>query len=142
MKIYKIFFICFFSFFCFMAKAGVINNKISEKYLSVFSENILSNEDVKNYREIFELQNKCEWKKANKNIFKIKDKILIGHVLAQRYLHPQCYKSEFIELTYWLKKYNDHPQAKRIYRLAIRRMLKGYKSPNKPINPLESKKQI
>jgi len=136
MKIYKIFFICFFSFFCFMAKAGVINNKISEKYLSVFSENILSNEDVKNYREIFELQNKCEWKKANKNIFKIKDKILIGHVLAQRYLHPQCYKSEFIELTYWLKKYNDHPQAKRIYRLAIRRMLKGYKSPNKPIKPI------
>ena len=54
--------------------------------------------------------------------------------LAQRYLHPRCYKSEFIELTYWLKKYNDHPQAKKIYRLAIKRMPKGYKSPTKPIN--------
>ena len=60
----------------------------------------------------------------------------MGHILAQRYLHPTCYRSKYLELYYWLKKYNDHPQAKRIYRLAIKRMPKGYKSPNKPIKPL------
>ena len=59
----------------------------------------------------------------------------MGHILAQRYLHPTCYRSKYLELYYWLKKYNDHPQAKRIYRLAIKRMPKGYKSPNKPIKP-------
>ena len=71
------------------------------------------------------------------NIYlELKNKILLGHVLAHRYLHPRCYKSEFIELTFWLKKYNDHPQAKKIYRLAIKRMPKGYKSPTKPIKPI------
>ena len=59
----------------------------------------------------------------------------MGHILAQRYLHPKCYTSKYLELYYWLKKYNDHPQAKRIYRLAIKRMPKGYKSPSKPIKP-------
>ena len=57
-------------------------------------------------------------------------------MFAQRYLHPRCYKSQFLELTYWLKKYNDHPQAKQIYKLAIRRMPAGYKSPTKPSNPI------
>ena len=49
----------------------------------------------------------------------------MGYILSQRYLHPRCYRSQFLELTYWLKKYNDHPQAKRIYRLAIKRMPQG-----------------
>ena len=47
-----------------------------------------------------------------------------------------CYRSKYLELYYWLKKYNDHPQAKRIYRLAVKRMPTGYKSPNKPIKPI------
>ena len=47
-------------------------------------------------------------------------------------MHPRCYRSQFLELTSWLKRYNDHPQAKRIYRLAISRMPKGYKRPSSP----------
>lgn len=127
----------FFILICISYKAGayIINEKISDKYNEIFTNNILSYEDIINYKKIFTIQENCEWKKANRNILKIKNKILIGHVLAQRYLHPRCYKSQFIELTYWLKKYNDHPQAKKIYRLAIKRMPEGYKSPNKPIKP-------
>ena len=60
----------------------------------------------------------------------------MGHVLSQRYLHPSCYRSDFVELTHWLKRYNDLPQAKRIYRLAVKRMPQGYKSPIKPIKPI------
>ena len=56
----------------------------------------------------------------------------MGHVLAQRYLHPKCYHSQYLELYYWLKTYNDLPQAKRIYRLAVKRMPGGYKSPTHP----------
>ena len=141
MKIKK--FIYFFSFVCisFNSNAYIINENISSKYNQIFSENILSSKDTNNYRNIFISQENCEWKKANRDILKIENKILIGHVLAQRYLHPRCYKSEFIELTYWLKKYNDHPQAKRIYRLAISRMPEGYKSPAKPIKPIGINKE-
>jgi len=136
MKIYKFFFIFILFFYSLKAYSNNIDNKISEKYSTIFSKNILLNEDIKRYQNIFEFQDTCEWKKANKYILKLKNKILMGHVFAQRYLHPNCYKSEFIELSYWLKKYNDHPQAKKIYRLAIKRMSTGYKKPNKPIKPI------
>lgn len=108
---------------------------VAAKYNDIFTQNILSQEDITNYRFAYNFQEACKWKSANKHILKIKDKTLMGHILAQRYLHPTCYRSKYLELYYWLKKYNDHPQAKRIYRLAIKRMPKGYKSPNKPIKP-------
>ena len=44
----------------------------------------------------------------------LNNKILMGHILAQRYLHPRCYRSNFLELSNWLKQYNDLPQAKKI----------------------------
>ena len=135
MTINKLIIIFFLISISFNVNAYIINKKISIKYNEIFSNSILSYDDVTVYQKIFTFQKNCEWKKANKNILKINNKILIGHILAQRYLHPKCYKSEFIELTYWLKKYNDHPQAKKIYRLAIKRMPKGYKSPTKPTTP-------
>ena len=141
MKIFKFSLFVLLISYSFIAKGDVINKDIVKKYEKIFSNNILSNNDKLNYQKIFNLQDNCKWKKANKNILRIQNKILFGHVLAQRYLHPRCYRSEFIELTYWLKKYHDHPQAKRIYRLAIKRMPKGYKSPNKPIKPIGIEKE-
>ena len=140
MKIYKIpiLILCFFSF---NLNASIINKEITIKYDDIFEKKFLSEQDVINYQKIFELQETCDWKKANSRILKIQNKILLGHVFAQRYLHPRCYKSQFLELTYWLKKYNDHPQAKKIYRLAIKRMPKGYRSPSKPIKPIGIKKE-
>ena len=104
---------------------SIINEEISKKYFDIFAEPELSKKDIINYKKIFTYQEICEWKKANKFILKIQNKILIGHVLAQRYLHPKCYRSKFLELSSWLKIYSDHPQAKRIYRLAIKRMPTG-----------------
>ena len=119
--------------FCKLSFA--FDGSVAAKYNDIFTQNILSQEDITNYRFAYNFQEACKWKSANKHILKIKDKTLMGHILAQRYLHPTCYRSKYLELYYWLKKYNDHPQAKRIYRLAIKRMPKGYKSPNKPIKP-------
>ena len=136
MKIYKSYFFFIFCFFSFNGNAIIINNKISDKYNEIFSNKILSSNDTILYQKIFNFQDDCKWKKANKNILRLENKILMGHVLAHRYLHPRCYKSEFLELTYWLKKYNDHPQARKIYKLAIKRMPKGYKKPIKPIKPI------
>ncbi len=114
------------------SKSAIVNLEISKKYFDIFSKSILTEKDVIHYRKIFQFQENCKWKLANKHILNINNKILMGHVLAQRYLHPKCYRSQFLELSSWLQRYNDHPQAKRIYRLAIRRMPKGYKRPNSP----------
>ena len=129
----KILFGIYILLFCKLSFA--FDETVAAKYNDIFTQNILSQEDITNYRFAYNFQEACKWKSANKHILKIKDKTLMGHILAQRYLHPTCYRSKYLELYYWLKKYNDHPQAKRIYRLAIKRMPKGYKSPNKPIKP-------
>ena len=110
MKIFS--FLLFLTMFlsgAFLAKANIINDEISEKYSQIFSQNILNDADVNNYKKVFEFQEICKWKKADKYILKIKNGILMGHVLAQRYLHPRCYRSKYLELYSWLKKYNDHP---------------------------------
>jgi len=129
----KFFFVIYILLFCKLSNS--FESSVAEKYKEIFSKNILSQEDVKNYRLAYNFQEECKWKSANKHILNISDKTLMGHILAQRYLHPKCYRSKYLELYYWLKKYNDHPQAKRIYRLAIKRMPIGYKSPNKPVKP-------
>ncbi|MDC3178056.1 hypothetical protein OBA41_01940, partial [Pelagibacteraceae bacterium] len=106
------------------------------KYNNIFSSKVLSDEDVYNYQQAYNFQEKCKWKSANNFILKINNKSLLGHIYAQKFLHPNCYRSKYLELYYWLKKYNDHPQAKQIYKLAIRRMPTGYKSPSKPTTPI------
>ena len=129
-KILISFFLLFFS-----CKSFGFQSDISNKYNNIFSSKILSEEDVNNYQQAYYFQEQCKWKSANRFILKIKNKNLLGHIYAQKFLHPNCYKSKYLELYYWLKKYNDHPQAKRIYKLAIRRMPSGYKSPTKPSQP-------
>ena len=141
MKINKFFFIFCLVIFSLKGQAQVINEEIYTKYNLIFETNLLSAFDIENYQKIFELQEKCNWKKANKHIFLLNDRVLMGHVLSQRYLHPRCYRSQFIELADWLKNYNDHPQARKIYILAIKRMPKGYKSPIKPTKPKGIEKQ-
>ena len=133
MKIIKILFIIIICiFFLKETYASIIKTSVSNKYFDIFSEPVLMNEDIELYRKIILYQEDCNWKLANKLILKLKDQTLMGYVLAQRYLHPRCYRSQFLELSSWLKKYNDLPQAKRIYRLAIKRMPKGYKRPVLP----------
>ncbi len=126
----------FIGFFYLIPIAHAFQTDISEKYNNIFSSKVLSESDVNNYQQAYFFQEQCKWKTANNYILKIKNKILLGHIYAQKFLHPNCYKSQYLELYYWLKKYNDHPQAKRIYRLAIKRMPPGYKSPTKPSLPL------
>ena len=131
----------FIVFFLLTLSIFISNNvysfeeEITKKHDNIFTSKILSAEDVKNYQKAYLFQEKCKWKSANKFILKIQNKLLLGHILAQKFLHPDCYKSQYLELYYWLKEYNDHPQAKRIYKLAIRRMPSGYKSPTKPSLP-------
>ena len=55
---------------------------------------VIYDSDVKNYKKIFELQEKGRWKDADKVIKDIKNDTLMGYVLYQRYMSPY-YKTPF-----------------------------------------------
>lgn len=93
---------------------------------------VLSDQDARRYRRIFALQKKGRWSKANKEIRKLTDKLLLGHVQAQRYLHPTHYRSRYRELAAWLKHYADHPQSRQLYKLALKRKPGRARWPRQP----------
>ena len=99
---------------------------------------VLSPADEQRYRQIFAFQEEAGWRAADRLIDGLEDKILLGHVLAQRYLYPDSskYRSQFEELARWMNAYADIPDARRIYRLAKRRQPKGAKAPRKPTSRL------
>ncbi len=95
--------------------------------------NPLGEGDVALYRDIFDVQERGDWKKADRLIARLSDPILMGHVLAQRYLHPTRYRSKYKELKAWLGQYADHPDAPRLYKLALRRRPANWKAPARPL---------
>ncbi|MDP7668919.1 MAG: lytic transglycosylase domain-containing protein [Rhodospirillales bacterium] len=93
---------------------------------------ILTEDDAARYRLIFELQEDGNWAAADRAIAELGNRVLMGHVLAQRYLHPTKYRSKYEELKAWMAEYADHPQAQRIYKLALRRQPKNWRPPDPP----------
>lgn len=92
----------------------------------------LSAADIDRYQQIFALQQEKKWDKADNVIKTLDNDLLMGRVLAQRYLHPTGWRSKYTELRDWLAKYNDHPSATRIHRLAKKRRPANYKYPVEP----------
>lgn len=93
---------------------------------------VLNPQDAELYRRIFALQEDGRWPEADRLIAGLGDKRLLGHLLAQRYLHPTAYRSKYTELLAWMDNYADHPQAKRIYTLALKRRPPNYRRPQPP----------
>lgn len=81
---------------------------------------VLYDSDVKNYKKIFELQEKGRWVDAEKVIKKIKNDSLMGYVLYQKYMSPY-YKTPFAEVKEWLNAYSDYPNAMDIYNLGLKK---------------------
>jgi len=94
---------------------------------------LLSDGDAERYVRIFALQDEGDFKAADRLIGQIGDKLLLGHVRFQRYLHPTDYKSGFAELRAWLADYNDHPEAYRAFSLAMKRRPQGAARPKLPV---------
>ena len=82
--------------------------------------NVIYANDVKNYKKVFELQEKGKFKEADKIIKNIKNDILLGYVYHQRYMSPY-YKTPFKEIKEWLLKYYDMPNANDIYKLGLQK---------------------
>lgn len=81
---------------------------------------VLTDSDLAIYRAIFALQAEGGWREADRLIATTEDKLLLGHAQAQRYLHPR-YRSSYRELSAWLTAHGDHPDARRIHDLAVKR---------------------
>lgn len=93
---------------------------------------IVSALDAERYQAIFTLQEAGNWGAADKLIAALENRVLMGHVLYQRYMHPTAYRSTYKELKDWMAHYADHPGARKIYRLALRRKPKTWKAPARP----------
>ncbi len=93
---------------------------------------ILSVADAALYREIFALQEAGRWAEADRQIARLHDRVLMGHVQAQRYLHPTAYRSRYAELRDWLGTHADHPDAQRIHALALQRKPANVPAPERP----------
>ncbi|MGV6800297.1 MAG: lytic transglycosylase domain-containing protein [bacterium] len=91
----------------------------------------LSPADQDVYREIFDIQQSGQWARADQLIDRLDDKILLGHVYHQRYMHPTAYRSSYAELKRWLDLYADHPNADVIYTLAKKRRPAGAAAPKR-----------
>jgi soluble lytic murein transglycosylase-like protein len=92
---------------------------------------VLTSEDVQRYRWIFQVQEAGNWAAADYELKLLKDRLLVGHVLAQRYL-SKTYKASYRELADWLQNYGDEADAAAIHALAVQRKASGAPAPTKP----------
>src|SRR5579862_553235 len=92
---------------------------------------VLSTAEAERYRLVILLQESGQWAAADREVSGIKNPVLMGHVLSQRYLHPK-YRASYAELANWLNLYGDEPGAKAIYSLALQRQPAGAPPPKKP----------
>jgi soluble lytic murein transglycosylase len=103
---------------------------------------VLSTLDASRYAAIFALQEEGNWKAADAQIPLLKDKTLLGEVLAQRYLSRR-YQTSFAEARSWLEQYPDLPEARAVWALAKKRAAgKSVPTPvaasAKPAEPVEA----
>lgn len=115
-----------------MAVAQVAVAPVPAEKPALTGDERLSSEDAARYAHIFAFQEIGNWQAADREIAKLSDLRLMGHVLKQRYMHPTAYRASYDELKSWLARYNDHPGAKDVYELALRRKPAGAASPKKP----------
>lgn len=92
----------------------------------------LASADLGRYRALFALQRAGQWADAEALLGALQDDVLLGHVLAERYLDRKAPRAAFAELAGWLQLYGDLPQAMRIYKLALARKPAGTPKPSQP----------
>lgn len=98
---------------------------------------VLSQDDIERYQRIFELHQQAKWNEAQRLIDRLDNTILLGHVQFEKLMHPTGYRSSYSELAAWMKRFSDHPNAWRVYRLAKRRQgnARAPRSPEKTRYP-------
>lgn len=72
------------------------------------------------YEAIYIAQEDGQFAEADEMMAQLDSQLLLGHVLAQRYLFTD-YKSTATELKSWVQNFPDHPQAEKVRALAARK---------------------
>lgn len=85
---------------------------------------VISESDAQAYRSAFDAQERSQWGAADREIAHLQDPLLLGHLLAQRYL-TSSYRPQGEELKDWMARYADLPEADAIYTLARQRLGAG-----------------
>jgi soluble lytic murein transglycosylase-like protein len=93
---------------------------------------VLSAEDAALYAEIFDLYAEGRFAAAQGKIAAVKDPALMGYVKMERLLHPS-HRATYDELREWMAYYADHPDADKIYALALKRRPKSASPPLAPV---------
>ncbi|MGE4280576.1 MAG: lytic transglycosylase domain-containing protein [Magnetospirillum sp.] len=92
----------------------------------------LSAEDTALYSRIFKMQAAGQWAAADRELGKVKDDLLKGHVLAARYLQSG-YRPKYQELRAWMAENADLPQSEAVYKLATAKGVKGFGALKPPV---------
>lgn len=108
---------CLSSFGVVAQPTDIINKRSTGKIYNYLK---VSDSDVQRYQKIFRALKNNEIGEANSQIKKLDSDVLLGHVLAEKYLNTD-HKTNLSELKTWLSKYSDHPQAAALYRMALRK---------------------
>ena len=89
---------------------------------------VLSKTDVKAYQRVLTLHKSGEFKTARAEEKKIKNKLLQGYILFDRYFSSK-YKTSQKEIAEWMDLYSDLPIAVDVYALGIQKKVKDLKRP-------------
>lgn len=92
---------------------------------------VLLPSDAASYGRIFALQGRGRISEAVAETGRLTDTLLLGHVLADRLLGPHT-RATAAELSSWLERFADHPDAPRIHALLLARLPRGAPRPAAP----------
>ena len=113
--------------------ASAIASETQAKQASgIWSPEILDGVDRETYRKLFAATERGNFKEADRLAAQLRDKRLMGHVLHVKYMGPH-YRTSYAELRDWLAKYNDHPGAADIHKLALMRRPASAAAPERPL---------
>jgi soluble lytic murein transglycosylase len=90
----------------------------------------LAPSDAARLRRIFELQARGEMAAAAREVERLDDRRLVGHVLADRW--TRGHEAPLPELVAWLADHTDHPDAPAIHAMLVRRAPRGAALPPAP----------
>lgn len=92
----------------------------------------LAPSDAARLRRIFDLQARGDFAAAARETYRLEDRRLLGHVLADRWLRPGAPVSA-AQARAWLNAYGDHPDAPAIHALLTRLSPRGAELPPAPV---------
>ena len=92
------------------------------------SQLVLSKADVKTYQDIFALHKKGQFKSAKTLEKKLKNNVLMGYVLFDRYFSAK-YKTSSKEISEWMETYSELPIAVDMYALGQQKKVPEIKRP-------------